>query len=75
MSGFGRGPGDRYGEHASRLMEATGASLLMVLVLDGDRGSEVSILGTPEAVAGLPPLLEELAADVRRQCPPGDAGG
>lgn len=75
MSGFGQGPGEQYGEHASRLMDATGASLLMVLVVGGNRGSEVSILGTPEAVAGLPPLLEELAADVRRRCPPGDAGG
>lgn len=61
----------KYDDVCTLVREATGGSLVMVLVVNGVRGSGFSIQSAsqvgPEVVAG---LLESMAKGIRAEAPP-----
>lgn len=59
------GPG-KYDAETQELLERLEAKGIMLLVFDAERGSGVSAKGSMEFMARLPKVLENLAAELRR---------
>lgn len=62
------GPG-KYGEHASKVLEATSATAVVLIVVGGNKGSGFSVQARAD---DFPPVLlaetlEEIAKEIRRE--------
>jgi len=58
------GPG-KYDAVCTEVRERTGASGVIVLIIDGDKGSGFSCQASPEVTANLPAMLESMAKQIR----------
>ena len=54
------GPG-KYDEHATKVRNETDAAGVILIVIDGKRGSGFSVQASPDFVARLPTLLRAVA--------------
>ncbi len=58
------GPG-KYDDFATLVREATGASAVILIVIDGMLGAGMTVQATEDCVADLPKVLERAATIVR----------
>jgi hypothetical protein len=62
------GPG-KYDDEASAVMEATGASGVILIVIGGDRGQGFSCQATLEVTLALPAMLRNIANQIEEDIP------
>jgi hypothetical protein len=55
-----RGPG-KYDEIGMEVLKQTGAKGIIVMVMDGNKGSGFSVIGEPGAIEIFPQVLREMA--------------
>ena len=60
------GPG-RYDDYAQRILDDTKARLVLVLVVEGSRGSGMSMKATVTDTLMLPVILRRLARDIEQE--------
>lgn len=71
--GFLNGAG-RYNEHATRIMQETGAQYVMVIVVGGAVGDGMAVQGQLEQIINTPGRLRRLATLVEKQIAAVDEG-
>lgn len=59
------GPG-KYDDEATFVREETRAEAVVVLVVNGDRGTGFSVQGPLDITAALPDLMEYMAREIRK---------
>jgi len=62
------GPG-KYDRHCTRVREQTTARGVLLIVISGADGSGFSCQADPEILLTLPEILEQVAAEIRRDGP------
>jgi hypothetical protein len=63
--------GGRYDPEATRVRDQTGAAMVLVVVVAGDRGTGFSVQAIdPVLLTTLPTLLRNVADNIERQRPP-----
>lgn len=55
----------KYGEECSKILEETEAEGVILVVISGNKGSGFSCHASPEVVAELPSILENLSKQIK----------